>query len=83
MKPSETQHQSVISHWSLVIGHWSLVISHWKTKNKGVPEPVEGQRTKDENVGWVKPSETQQSSFTSNQSIDQAQIRKANLNSYI
>ena len=27
-----------------IISHWSLVISHWKTKNKGVPEPVEGQK---------------------------------------
>ena len=33
MEKSETQHK--------------LVISHWKTKNKGVPEPVEGRKTKD------------------------------------
>ena len=32
-----------------------LYISHWKIKNKGVPESVEGQRTKDERHWLIHP----------------------------
>ena len=57
MKKNETQHKLVIGHWSLVIGKQRTKVflsgsseprrtpvEGRRTKDKGVPEPVEGQK---------------------------------------